>query len=574
VPTDAPTGAPTDAATVAPTIDPTPELPVTDLTSALAPTSTVILYQLSPGQLLGSTVGPTIPIYKLVLPAVGTNPNSPHGGTSQNGADCAACHAAHTSQQKNLLAVAQSQAAVCYVCHAAGGGASDVAADFNGVPQNDASTDSYFSHPVSATTDTETTCSDCHNPHLSDSSRPAQSTTGWTAEGAIAAADGVAVVNGAAGSVPIYTPITQGLLTYEYQLCLNCHAGFATLPAPVAAHPSWWALDAGIEFNPANTSYHPVEAAGRNGTAQMAASLAGTSPFKAWTFSVDSTIRCTNCHTDPGSVNQAADGNGSSHGSPNRGLLTAPYKDRDLKATGDAYSAADFALCYLCHAERPFLDPNNDPSAPDTAFPLHGFHLSDATVRDGVGESGAGLMIDTPGDGQGLATCSECHFRSHSTAIAYAPGDVVPTGRADGAAGLVNFAPNVRLTDGVAAWVPPNADGQGSCTLTCHGATHSARTYTVAPATGFTAIPTSGSAGVEGLTVQFTDATRYASTATATWSWSFGDTGSLSNGSTEQNPSHIYMTAGTYNVTLTVTRNGLGGLATTMTRTDYITVSP
>lgn len=576
-----PTDGPSDAPAVSPTIDPTPGTPTPDiLTAPAAASSTVILYELSPGQQVGVDVGPAIPIYKLVLPAVGTDPNSPHGGTSQNGADCAACHAAHTSQQKNLLAASQSQAAVCYVCHSAGQGASDVAADFSGVPANDAASDSYFSHPVSATADTETTCSDCHNPHLSDSSRPAQSTTGWTAEGVIAAADGVALVNGAAGSTPVYTPTTGGLLSYEYELCLNCHSGFASLPTPVAARPSWWALDAGIEFNPANASYHPVEAAGRNATAQMAASLAGTSPFKAWNFAVDSTIRCTNCHGDPSTVAQTGsatpatpppDAVEASHGSPNRGLLTAPYRDRLLKPAGEPYQAEDFALCYLCHAERPFVDTNNDPSAADTAFPLHGIHLNTALTQPG-----ASLSIDVAGGGQGRAICAECHFRDHSTAIAYRPGDTAPTARDTGAAGLVNFAPSVvGLNDAVPIWSQPDALGQGSCALTCHGYTHTAaQTYTVAPATGFTASPTSGAAGVEGLTIQFTDATRYASTDTATWSWDFGDVSSPSNLSAAQSPSHTYLAAGTYTVSLTVTRNDSSALATTMTRTAYITVQP
>ena len=42
---------------------------------------------------------------------------------------------------------------------------------------------------------------------------------------------------------------------------------------------------------------------------------------------------------------------------------------------GEAYDPNDFGLCYLCHAEAPFVNPNENPSAPNTAFSLHGFHL-------------------------------------------------------------------------------------------------------------------------------------------------------------------------------------------------------
>jgi uncharacterized repeat protein (TIGR01451 family) len=69
--------------------------------------------------------------------------------------------------------------------------------------------------------------------------------------------------------------------------------------------------------------------------------------------------------------------------------------------------------------------------------------------------------------------------------------------------------------------------------------------------------------GCEPLTVLFTDS----STNATSWNWSFGD-GSTSP---EQNPSHQYANAGTYNVTLTVS-NGCG--SDTETKTDYITVDP
>jgi PKD repeat protein len=80
------------------------------------------------------------------------------------------------------------------------------------------------------------------------------------------------------------------------------------------------------------------------------------------------------------------------------------------------------------------------------------------------------------------------------------------------------------------------------------------------PVAGFSGSPTSGDAP---LTVQFTDE----STGTITsWSWDFGDGGS----SAQQNPSHEYQSAGSYEVGLTVT--GPGG-SNTKTETDYINVT-
>ncbi|MFH0813075.1 MAG: PKD domain-containing protein [Pseudomonadota bacterium] len=77
----------------------------------------------------------------------------------------------------------------------------------------------------------------------------------------------------------------------------------------------------------------------------------------------------------------------------------------------------------------------------------------------------------------------------------------------------------------------------------------------------FTATPLSGNAP---LTVSFTDQSIGDPTS---WLWNFGD----SQTSTEQNPTHIYASAGTYTVSLTVS-NASG--SDTMTRTNYITVNP
>ena len=82
-----------------------------------------------------------------------------------------------------------------------------------------------------------------------------------------------------------------------------------------------------------------------------------------------------------------------------------------------------------------------------------------------------------------------------------------------------------------------------------------------APIAAFTAAPLAGTAP---LTVTFTDQSTGPIT---TWDWSFGDGGV----SGARHPAHIYETAGTYTVTLTVT--GPGG-SDTETRPGYITVSP
>ena len=79
------------------------------------------------------------------------------------------------------------------------------------------------------------------------------------------------------------------------------------------------------------------------------------------------------------------------------------------------------------------------------------------------------------------------------------------------------------------------------------------------PVADFTADTTTG---YSPLTVQFTDTS---TGSTTSWSWSFGDGGT----STHQNPSYVYNTPGTYDVSLT-TINGEG--SDTEEKEDYISV--
>ena len=79
------------------------------------------------------------------------------------------------------------------------------------------------------------------------------------------------------------------------------------------------------------------------------------------------------------------------------------------------------------------------------------------------------------------------------------------------------------------------------------------------PTAAFSATPISGTAP---MSVNFTDESTGGATS---WAWDFGD-GAVS---TEQNPSHIYSTAGTYTVALTAT--GAGG-SNTNTKTEMIAI--
>jgi predicted CXXCH cytochrome family protein len=404
------------------------------------------------------------------------NQASPHRSYSLTTDACAACHESHQASGYNLLAAPTPQSTLCFQCHDGTGANSDVEAQFSSasLPANDPATGSYYSHPAtetsSHTSDREdefggvsnrhAQCADCHQPHNATPQHSTEQPDGWLASGAIAGAAGVSVTNGDAGTEPVYA--LQRTSTLEYELCFKCHSGFTVLNAQDPAHPSRWALDKGVELNPANVSYHPVEAAGRNTSTAMQNSLSGTSPAKRWSFSIDSTIRCANCHGSPASIAGANPPNASAvidtHASSNRGILVAPYRDRDLKGPNELYNASDFSLCYVCHAESPMVDDSGDPLA-DTNFNWHGYHLANLTYT-GTGSRD----IDAGGAGQGNAVCAECHFRTHGTALA--------VNGQEPATGLVNFAPNVQPANGVVRFVPATPTAYGSCTLTCHGKVH------------------------------------------------------------------------------------------------------
>jgi predicted CXXCH cytochrome family protein len=459
--------------------------------------------------------------YPLVASTLTPAQDGIHGPYSMSTDRCAVCHSGHLAQAPSLL-IKSAQSGLCLTCHGSAGlGGAPAAYNDPGVPANDAATRSYYSHdgvgisPTSPTTTSHTQsqldefsvlatggkpnrhseCADCHNPHQVQPAPAANSAltaagAPWGASGSLNGVSGVSVVNSpVVDSAPAYTFLdgVTNLVTSEYQLCFKCHSGFTTLTSNAGLKPTQYALDKGVEFNPANPSYHPIEAAGKNTTPKMAASLAGTSPYKLWNFTTASTIRCLSCHAtsttlgptgtsdptatpgptpDPTATPPAPGSALPPHTSLNRGILLRNYQDRVLKTAGAAYSSGDFALCYVCHAEEPFANATQPAATNDTNFPYHGLHVS------ALMPYGAGTDINTPGSGSGNAICAECHFRIHSTT------NKVGTQVIDGSR-LVNFAPNVQplAAGGAISWTPQGAPGTGSCTLTCHGYQHNALMY-------------------------------------------------------------------------------------------------
>lgn len=392
-----------------------------------------------------------------------TGPGDPHASATST---CAACHRTHTSQGAEILAVNGAQHALCLTCHNGTGADSNVQSELTGLPADNPATGAYYQHPVLAASSLNHTsasddefagvrnrhseCTDCHNPHTMPGHTPSMTSTGWTPSGLISETAGVALP--APGSWVAPT-------TLEYQLCLKCHSAYTIPRDDSTATERNKTFDKAAELGATTGSFHPVAKAGTNQTAVLQANLQAG---RLWRFNTGDTIRCTNCHGNRLLVNYsssmlletpARNAVLAPHGSTNRSILIANYVD--APGTALAYNEGNYALCFLCHDPDVFSG-----SSTNTNFPLHKQHVVD----------------------QG-AVCAECHYRLHSTKSAFYPAN------ADYAR-LVNFAPDV-TNGGVLA--PVWSLASQSCTLTCHGKSHSASLYTGSGAGG-----TSSPAGTPG----------------------------------------------------------------------------
>jgi predicted CXXCH cytochrome family protein len=434
-----------------------------------------------------------------------------HGPYTNMATDtCASCHRTHSSKQPEYLATAaQTSTQLCFSCHNGQGAPTtpNVLIQYQDALPNDATTRTYFQHDptdvgthtpyfaddtgasipsdeFASTLNRQSSCVDCHNPHNATITPPVETPTGWTASGLNQGASGVKVTNGAAGQAPTYELVggALGAIDREYQLCFKCHSSYTKLDnTGFETKPSLWWLDKGLELNPANPSFHPVEAPGTNSSVRMDRSLAGGSPYKLWNLKSTSTVRCANCHAtnavnDTPGPNQNPGQESPNHVSINAGILIRNYRSQLLntrpnRSSTQNYVNSDYALCFTCHTNLPFIPTGGSTLA--TNFDDHRFHVSGLFNRGAVG---AGTDINKDGDGAGNAICAECHFRLHSTATELDPATQSQAETLDGRR-LVSFSPNVKPDQNGRLEFVRQPNGQTACYLTCHGVDHSPKTY-------------------------------------------------------------------------------------------------
>ncbi len=349
---------------------------------------------------------------------------------------CESCHKPHTAAAANRM-LKSVEENTCHACHGPSGVAStNIAAEFVKIYRHpvysitpsvhdaaESPASSTFRLPESsATAARHVECADCHNPHAS---HPAAATAP-KASGRLSGVWGIDT-NGLRVD-PSGTPPS----VREYEICFKCHADSANKAQPAGPDPPYANRQAlqfnkRLQFDPANPSYHPIEAPGR--------STFVPSLIAPWTTS--SVIYCSDCHDNDTGPKAPTPGRGPAgpHGSNYKHLLVARY---DMDSGSSPESESTYALCYKCHSRTSILS--------DASFKEHNRHLVVAA-----------------------APCSVCH---DSHGISAAQGTTTNNSR------LINFDTRF-VTPSRSGLLRFEATGQGRgrCYLTCHGNEHDPRSY-------------------------------------------------------------------------------------------------
>lgn len=264
----------------------------------------------------------------------------------QKVAGCLTCHEPHKSPNARLVAFRAKEGgkyiyfteftaseAICYECHRPGGpkGAVDLLTLTRSLSTH--SSNAFTTH-----SDTETAsrlgmlnrhvnCNDCHNVHETRKEKRQQPFSNKVS-GALKGAPGVEPLNGAPGLPPSYTEVYAA--GREYQICFKCHSSYVKMPP-------FGLIDYAIKFNPANPSYHPVEATGRNRGIKPAAFVNG--------WDQKSTMYCSDCHANPKEPGVAR----GPHGSKFKPMVAGEYGPLAPAGRRDE-------LCYLCHNRQTYAE--------------------------------------------------------------------------------------------------------------------------------------------------------------------------------------------------------------------------
>lgn len=238
---------------------------------------------------------------------------------------CQNCHQPHGAPGATHLLQSSTEEGTCLTnCH-------------NGAGEGDNVQDlitKFYNHPMNYATGVHDTtenpltmskhveCVDCHNPHQ---------------------ADGFAGVKGISISGAVLTEANE-----EYEVCFGCHADNPFVSSFVVPRIIQEANER-LRFDPANPSFHPVAAIGKNPNV----------PSLRPEYNESSMMTCTDCHGSDDSEQAGGTGVDGPHGSIYPHILIARYEQDSYPIN---YNASNYDLCFRCH------DPNVLFTAAGTNF--------------------------------------------------------------------------------------------------------------------------------------------------------------------------------------------------------------
>ncbi|MBI3976801.1 MAG: hypothetical protein HY331_01320 [Chloroflexi bacterium] len=301
---------------------------------------------------------------------------------------CAYCHRAHTAQGREALRKAWPEEQLCFTCHDGTSAPNDIRSEF-AKPYRMPIAQTTFIHrtgePRTGSTfsgaNRHVECEDCHNPHQAGKNTHTLGTP--YVAGPQQGVWGVAANFWSWWTVPTMTVVMTP--TFQYEVCFKCHSSWAFGSSP-PTNPSggFPATDQALEFNPYNSSYHPVAAVGKNPFMRGATSYA-ESLLNGLTPS--SNIVCSDCHGSNSDASPAGP-----HGSTNPWILRLPW----TRSAGTT-SQPDY-LCSKCHNYLYYTKAGNRGSPAGTGF-------TDGSKNFHVAMVGSTNAIT----GQPI-TCMDCHI--------------------------------------------------------------------------------------------------------------------------------------------------------------------
>ncbi len=318
---------------------------------------------------------------------------------------CENCHNPHNSGGKERLLKYQREEDNCYDCHNGNVASTNIQQEFIKTYRHNVSayTGIHDAVEMAIPKEKHIECEDCHNGHAANSDQAsAPNVKGFNIE-----VEGISQAG---------TPVSNA--AYEYEICYRCHSQNAVTPSSVTRVVMQ--NNVRMEFDPANYSYHPVAAIGKNSNV----------PSLISPMTVTSMIYCSDCHSSDGANSPAGP-----HGSVYPQILKANYN----RAAYSPESMMSYALCYSCHDRNSILG--------DQSFTFHKLHVSQNSI-----------------------SCIACHD-SHGISSSQTNGG--------SSTHLINFNTGpgfASATDGMLKY-EDQGENHGSCYLSCHGKKHGPLSY-------------------------------------------------------------------------------------------------